>query len=63
MLKYGTSAIPILVAKSAGHVIYPRSAKEAMTPPLQLIEGHSYLACVRDMINSSHPNLAADYKL
>ena len=33
MLKYGTSAIPILVAKSAGHVIYPRSAKEAMTPP------------------------------
>ena len=33
MLKYGTSAIPSIVDKSAEHVIYPRSAKEAMTPP------------------------------
>ena len=61
MLKNGTYPVPILVAKDAGHVVHPRSAREPMKAPLQLIEGHCRLACLRGMINSSHPNLAREH--
>lgn len=61
MLNNGTFPIPILVAKNAGHVIHPRSAKDRMKAPLQLIEGHCRLACMRGMINSNYPNLAAEH--
>jgi hypothetical protein len=63
MLQHGTFPVPILVARSAGHVIHPRSAREPMKQPLQLIEGHSRLACIRGMINSSHPNLASQHRV
>ena len=57
MLNNGTFPIPILVAKNAGHVIYPHGGGEHMKDPLQLIEGHSRLACIRGMIHSNHANL------
>ncbi len=62
ILTNGTFPVPILVAKNAGHVIHPRSAKEPMKEPLQLIEGHCRLACLRGMINSNHPNLAVEHE-
>jgi hypothetical protein len=63
MLANGTFPMPILVAKNAGHAVHPRSANEAMKEPLQLIEGHCRLACLRGMIISNHPNLAAEHRV
>ena len=63
MLKNGTFPVPILVARNAGHVVHPRSAKELMKEPLQLIEGHCRLACIRGMINAKHPQLAAEHSV
>lgn len=61
ILANGTFPVPILVARNAGHVTHPRSAKEPMKEPLQLIEGHCRLACLRGMINSNHHNLGAEH--
>lgn len=63
MLEHGTFPVPILVAQGAGHVVHPRSAKELMKEPLQLIEGHCRLACIRGMINSAHPHIAAHHRV
>ncbi|WP_231602662.1 hypothetical protein, partial [Herbaspirillum chlorophenolicum] len=57
MLGHGTFPVPIIVAQDASHVIAPRSGGEHMKAPLHLIEGHSRLACIRGMINSSYPTL------
>lgn len=61
MRQHGTFPVPIIVAKSAGHVIHPRSAKEPMREPYQLIEGHSRLACLRGMINAEWPTLRGEH--
>jgi hypothetical protein len=63
MLSNGTFPVPILVAKNAGHVMHPRSAREPMKDPYQLIEGHSRLACLRGMINANHPALASQHQI
>lgn len=63
MLEHGTFPVPILVAKDSGHVIHPRSNSEAMREPLQLIEGHSRLACLRGMIQVQHPALASKHEV
>jgi hypothetical protein len=63
MLSTGSYPVPILVAKNAGHVIHPRSNREPMKQPYQLIEGHSRLACLRGMINACHPNLANSHEV
>ncbi len=61
MLARGTFAEPIIVTEGAGHVTCPRSGEQRMKVPLQLIEGHTRLAIIRGMINSGHPNLAAEH--
>lgn len=58
MLSSGTYPVPIIVAKNAGHVLHPRSNREPMKQPYQLIEGHCRLACLRGMINANHAALA-----
>jgi hypothetical protein len=58
MLSNGTFPLPPIVAKDAGHVVHPRGHGERMKVPLQLIEGHCRLACIRGMIHSNHPQLA-----
>jgi hypothetical protein len=63
MLDRGTFPVPILVAKMSGHVVHPRSRDERMKEPLQLIEGHARLACLRGMINSAHPRLASKHQV
>lgn len=63
MLEYGTFPVPILVAQSAGHVVHPRSVREFMKEPLQLVEGHCRLACLRGMMNAKHPNLAHQHQV
>lgn len=57
----GTFPMPIIVAQNAGHVAHPRGGGELMKTPLQLIEGHSRLACIRNMIQSEHPNLQSHH--
>jgi hypothetical protein len=63
MLTNGTFPVPIIVARGAGLVIHPRSDGERMKEPLQLIEGHCRLACMRGMINSNHPSLLAKHSV
>jgi hypothetical protein len=63
MLNHGTFPVPILVARNAGHVVHPRSAREPMKEPLQLIEGHCRLACLRGMINANYPSLALRHRV
>jgi len=63
MLTNGTFPVPILVAENAGHIVHPRSAKEPMKEPFQLIEGHCRLACLRGMINASHPKLGQEHEV
>jgi hypothetical protein len=63
MLSNGTFPRPIIVAKSAGHIMHPRSNNEAMKEPYQLIEGHCRLACIRGMINSNNRKLAASHEV
>jgi hypothetical protein len=52
MLAHGTFPLPIIVAESAGHIVLPGSRGEHMKSPLQLIEGHTRLACLRGMIHA-----------
>lgn len=61
MLTHGTFPVPIIVAKDAGHVELPRSDGKRMRTPLQLIEGHARLACLRGMIHAGHPRLQASH--
>lgn len=61
MLANGTFPVPIIVAEDAGHVVAPRSGGRPMKTPLQLIEGHARLACIRGMINSRHPGLQSSH--
>lgn len=61
MLKNGTFPVPIIVAKGAGLIAHPRSQGERMKEPLQLIEGHSRLACIRGMINSNYSTLKGQH--
>ena len=63
MLTHGTFPVPILVAQGAGHVVHPRSAREFMKEPLQLIEGHCRLACLRGMINANYSSLATRHRV
>lgn len=63
MLSRGTFPVPIIVAESAGNVVYPHSGGELMKEPYQLIEGHNRLACIRGMINSQHSNLASSHSV
>lgn len=63
MLANGTFPVPIVVAENAGHVVCPRSGGEHMKEPLQLIEGHTRLACLRGMISSDFPSLLAQHKV
>ncbi len=63
MLTNGTFPLPIIVAQNAGHAIYPQSGNLRMKEPLQLIEGHCRLACLRGMINSNHKNLQAKHQI
>ena len=61
MLQHGTFPVPILVARNSGHIVHPRSAREPMKEPFQLLEGHCRLACLRGMINSDHAHLAVQH--
>jgi hypothetical protein len=61
MLANGTFPMPIMVAQDAGHIVCPRSGGAYMKAPLQLVEGHTRLACLRGMINSRHPNLKSEH--
>jgi len=61
MLSEGTFPVPIIVAENASHVVCPRSGGERMKSPLQLIEGHTRLACIRGMINSAYTGLKGDH--
>jgi hypothetical protein len=61
MRSHGTFPVPIIVARNSGHVTHPRSADEKMKQPLQLIEGHSRLACLRGLVNSGWPTLATGH--
>lgn len=63
MLTNGTFPVPIIVAENAGHVMCPCSGGEFMKVPLQLIEGHTRLACIRGMINSQHPTLKPEHEV
>lgn len=63
MIKNGTFPVPIVVARGAGHIVHPRSGGEHMKEPLQLIEGHCRLACIRGMIKSNHPSLLARHSV
>ena len=63
MLEHGTSPVPILIAKDSGHMLHPHSASETMKEPLQLIEGHRRLACLRGMIHAKHPMLASHHEV
>ncbi len=63
MLTHGTFPVPISVAKGAGHVELPRSGGTRMKTPLQLIEGHARLACLRGMIHAGHPQLQASHAI
>jgi hypothetical protein len=56
MLEHGTFPVPIIVAENSGHVVHPRSNREKMKVPFQLIEGHCRLACIRGMIAHKHPS-------
>ncbi|EGQ8541112.1 hypothetical protein [Vibrio parahaemolyticus] len=57
MTNSGSFPEPIIVAKDSGHVVHPKSFGENMVAPLQLIEGHSRLACIRGMITVNHESL------
>ncbi|HET6805069.1 MAG TPA: hypothetical protein VFH59_06440 [Frateuria sp.] len=57
MLAHGTFPTPIIVACNAGQLEYPRSGGQRMKSPLQLIEGHTRLACLRGMIHARHPSI------
>jgi len=63
MLEHGTFPVPIIVAQDASHLIAPGSGGEHMKAPLHLIEGHSRLACIRGMINSSYPTLKPQHSV
>ena len=63
MLANGTFPMPIIVAENASHIVCPRSGGQRMKTPLQLIEGHARLACIRGMINSQHPNLKSEHQV
>lgn len=63
MLANGTFPVPIVVAENAGHIICPRSGNARMKEPLQLIEGHTRLACLRGMINSQFPSLQTHHQV
>lgn len=63
MLANGTFPVPIIVARNAGHVVCPRSGGVNMKTPLQLIEGHARLACIRGMLHSGHPNLKTEHQV
>jgi hypothetical protein len=63
MLANGTFPVPIIVAEVASHAVCPRSGGLYMKSPLQLIEGHTRLACIRGMIHSGHPNLKSEHQV
>ena len=63
MKKHGTFPVPIIVAKDATHVVHPRSGGEFMKGPLQLIEGHCRLGCIRGMISSGYPTLQKSHQV
>ena len=58
MLSNGTFPLPPIVAKNAAAIVHPRGDGQLMKAPLQLIEGHCRLACIRGMIRANHPHLA-----
>ncbi len=61
MLSKGTFPLPPIVAKDASGIVHPRGRGERMKAPLQLIEGHCRLACIRGMIHAKHPSLAQEH--
>lgn len=63
MLSNGTFPVPIIVAENANHVVFPQSGGAHMKAPLQLIEGHTRLACMRGMINAGHQNLRHQHQV
>lgn len=63
MLSEGTFPVPIIVAEEASHVVCPRGGGAHMKAPLQLIEGHTRLACLRGMINAGHQNVKNNHQV
>lgn len=63
MKENGTFPVPIIVAENAGNIVHPRSVREPMKEPYQLIEGHCRLACIRGMINSNYEGLKNEHEV
>ena len=64
MLEKGTTSVPMIVLKSAGIWIHPRSHnKHYMVEPYQIVEGHMRLAYLQSMIRRSHPTLSCKHEV